>query len=124
MKQKKLFFLTLLAVILLAAIFVVPVFAQGETPPPATGGVAELNAEFLAFLVALTGFFKKQFNLEGKIVLGVAFVVGLFLYFSPLLAFGDAVTQVVDFVKWFLAGAGSIDVATSLLSKVGRKATP
>lgn len=120
MKMKKYLLITL-AVLLLAAIFVVPVFAQGETPPPVAGHVAELNAEFLAFLVALTGFFKKQFNLTGNIVLGVAFVVGLFLYFSPLLPFGGAVNQIVEFVKWFLAGAGSIDVATTLLSKVGSK---
>lgn len=136
MKKRTKFLLIALAAVLLAAILVVPVFAAGGTPP--TGAcwkcmpgianqevplpaVAVLNAEFLAFLVALTGFFKEQFGLKGKAVLGVAFGVGLALYFAPLLSFAPVIDQIVVFLKWFLAGLGAFDTTVNVLKQVGTK---
>src|SRR3990167_6407636 len=81
----------LLVVLVTAVLFVGPVLAKGlnqeGTPAAAVGAVD------MAFLLAITGFFKTQFDLRDKKILGLK--AGIF-------AFG----------KWFLGSIGTYDLAT------------
>jgi len=111
-----------LTILLLAAVFVVPVYAQGAEPPVDTPG-AMPQLEFIAFLVTITGFFKQQFDIKGKPLLLVAFGVGLALWFLPDIQtlFPSSaywLTRGLDFVKLFLASLGSFDVIVNVGAKI------
>lgn len=101
-----------------------PSIVQAQGEEPTTPAPADLNAEFLFFLVTITGFIKARFNISGNYVLGIAFVVGLVLYFAPLLAplAGPIIGQFVEFIKWFIAGAGSFDTGVNLISTAQKEA--
>lgn len=121
MKINKVLFV--IVFVLIALFMVSPVGAagnlQGETP--ASPNVAELDGEFLFFLITLTGFLKERFNVHGNLVLGVAFFVGLFLYLQPMyLPEAGVVNIIVSFVQWFLGAAGTIDTGKEFATAVGK----
>jgi peptidoglycan/LPS O-acetylase OafA/YrhL len=72
----------------------------------------------MAFLIAITGFFKERFKFRGNAVLIVAFIVGLFLWFTPeLSAIHPLSALVVGFLKWFLGALGSFDTLIDVQEK-------
>lgn len=107
----------LLVVLVIAVLFVGPVLAKGlnqeGTPAAAVGAVD------MAFLLAITGFFKTQFDLRDKKILGlkagifIALVVGLVLWYQPQIsALHPIVAGLFAFGKWFLGSIGTYDLAT------------
>jgi hypothetical protein len=118
-------FFVVLLVLLVAAFFVTPAFSQGVDPPvgqpAAPSDTSQL--EFIAFLVAITGFFKQQFNVTGKAILLVAFAVGIVLWFLPdiellLPAAASWIEKLLEFIKLFLASVGSFDVVVNVGAKI------
>lgn len=92
--------------------------SQAQEEPEAPS-VADLDAEFLFFLVTLTGFIKARFGVRGNKVLLLGIGVGLFLYLYPYFIpqAGTIVTAIVEFLKWIIAGAGSFDTLVDVGSK-------
>lgn len=79
----------------------------------------EINLLDVAFIVAVTAFFKAQFGLEQGKALLAAFGVALFVGFAPLVAVqfplvAPWVAALFNVVKIFLAAAGSYDFVKSL----------
>ena len=79
----------------------------------------EINLLDVAFIVAVTAFFKERFGLASKAALFAAFGVALFVGFAPLVAASFPVVQpwieaLFNVVKIFLAAAGSYDFVKSL----------
>ena len=73
----------------------------------------------VAFIVALTAFFKEQFGLTGWKVLLAAFIVALFIAFLPLVsalvpAAAPWLNQLLQVIVLFLAAAGSVDFIRQL----------
>lgn len=121
--------LLIVAIMLLVAfVFVVPALAQAADPPVApvaatTSPPVQSQAEFIAFVVLITGFFKQQFGLEGKWILGVGFLIALVLWFLPdiealLPTAAVWIDKFVELVKLFLASAGAFDTVVNVGSKI------
>lgn len=125
MKTKALSLILFGALILLA---VSPVMAQGlaqegeppveESAPPLPPAPVELPdaAAFGVLLIAITSFFRKQFELQKRQVIVAAFCVGLFLWFAPQLAalvddsaVAAFLNGAVQFVSVWLAAMGTVD---------------
>lgn len=67
-----------------------------------------------AFVLAVTAFFKQQFEISGKLALLCAFVTSLILSFAPLLALqfpmlAPWIEQLVKTFVIFLSAAGGYD---------------
>ena len=89
---------------------------------PATDPGAN-DAVFVAELIAITAFFQKRFGLGGYVLIGAAGLVGIVLWFAPLLsaaipAAGAWIDSGVTFVKLFLSAMGSVDFVTTVGSKI------
>lgn len=107
-------------VFVLAILFVVPLALayQGELPPEVAEVATPERVIDMAFLLAITGFFKAQFDIKGRPVIGVAFLVGLFLWFIPeISAINPVVALLAGFVKWFLGALGSFDTLIDVQEK-------
>jgi len=68
----------------------------------------------VAFIVAVTAFFKQQFGLVDKAALALAFVVSIVVGLAPQLvdalpALGPWIDAVIKVVVLFLSAAGSYD---------------
>lgn len=68
----------------------------------------------VAFVIAVTAFFKEQFGFSGKVSLAAAFVVSLVVGLAPLLGtqfpgLAPWIEQIVGIVVLFLSAAGSVD---------------
>ncbi len=68
----------------------------------------------VAFVVAITAFFKKQFGLADKLALLAAFLTSVFVGFVPLLgtllpAFAPWLESLTNVIVLFLSAAGSYD---------------
>jgi hypothetical protein len=79
----------------------------------------------VAFIIAATAFFKQQFGLTGKAVLGCVFILALLIGFAPLIgsAFPFVASYIgvlVKVVGLFLAAAGAYDGAVDLRMKKTR----
>lgn len=125
----KKFIRILFVVLVLAAVFVVPVLAQGETPPdvpaaePSPPASTNPSGADVAVLIAIVAFFKKRFDLKESGVIYAVVGVGAVLWFSPLLAaafpaFGEWINQVLAFVKWILASMGAVDFTINTGAKI------
>ena len=76
----------------------------------------------VAFIVAVTAFFKEQFGIADKHALAAAFLVSLVVGLAPQFALAFPVAEpwiaaVLNVVKLFLGAAGSYDLAIGLLRK-------
>ena len=68
----------------------------------------------VAFIIAVTAFFKQQFGFSGKTALACAFVVSLLVGFAPLIgtllpASAPFITVLINTIVLFLSAAGSYD---------------
>lgn len=68
----------------------------------------------VAFIVAVTAFFKEQFGFSGRASLAAAFGVSLVVGLAPTLAaavpaLAPWITQLVSIIIMFVAAAGSVD---------------
>lgn len=68
----------------------------------------------IAFIIAVTAFFREQFGLSGKASLGCAFVVALIVGLAPQLAatipaLAPWIEAVIRVIVLFLSAAGSVD---------------
>lgn len=74
----------------------------------------------VAFVIAVTAFFREQFGLKGKAVIGVAFLVTLIIGYVPLISelfpnVAPWLRVLVGTFSLFLAAAGSWDAARGLI---------
>lgn len=76
----------------------------------------------VAFIIAVTAFFKEQFGFTGKSALAAAFLVALIVGLAPLV--GSAfpplapwIEQVIKIIVLFLSAAGSVDAITQFKLK-------
>lgn len=74
----------------------------------------------VAFVIAVTAFFREQFGLKGKAVIGVAFLVTLIIGYVPLVSelfpnIAPWLRVLVGTFSLFLAAAGSWDAAVALI---------
>lgn len=120
--MKKILFLAI-ALIVVAFTFVpvIPVFAQDESPPAETVPDVETPAAptnpslpDVAVLISITAFFAVQFGLEKRGTIIAAFVIGLVLWFAPIIAdrFPDYKFWIDGFllyIKWVVSSMGSVD---------------
>lgn len=125
----KKFLSILLVMLVIAAVFVVPVLAQGETPPdvpaaePSPPASTNPSLPDVAVLISIVAFFKKRFDLKENGVIYTVLGVGAVLWFSPSLAaafpdFGKWIDQGLSFVKWILASMGAVDLAINTGAKI------
>lgn len=82
----------------------------------------------VAFILATTAFFKKQFGWKQKPSLVAAFVASLVVAFVPLVTealpnFAPYLDAVVNTVVLFLSAAGSFDLAVDVGGKIAEKAS-
>lgn len=119
----------LLFVLIVAAVFAVPVLAQGGIPPeviveePSPPASTNPSLPDVAILIAIVAFFKKRFGLSEYGVIYTVVIVGAILWFSPLLATifpeaGTWIDQIFAFVKWVLASMGAVDFAINTGAKI------
>ena len=76
----------------------------------------------IAFVIAITAFFKEQFGLVGKATIGVAFLVGVVMWGLPILttAFPVAapyINSFLLFLKVWLGAMGTADFGGQLIRK-------
>lgn len=110
-------FLLILLVLILIPFTAVMAKGVGQDAPPPVADTA-VRVIDMAFLLAITGFFKERFEVRGNAVLIVAFFVGLFLWFSPeLSSIAPWVAGVIAFIKWFLGALGTFDTAIDVQKK-------
>ena len=135
MKMLRKFWFVLMLVMALALLLVPTVYAQGTTPPVETVP-STIDASLIAYVLLITGFFKQQFNLNGKMVLLVGFILTVVFGFLPdIEALLPAAAIYIDkfflIVKVFLSSAGLFDtlvnvgakIATATLNKAGALST-
>ena len=82
----------------------------------------EITILDVAFVVAVTAFFKTQFGWEQKVALLAAFIVSLLVGVAPqvaaaLPAFAPWIDSVLRVVVIFLSAAGSYDFAVGMIRK-------
>jgi hypothetical protein len=116
-----LLFITLVVLLALPTVALARGLAQ-EAPPVTGPGVAVVVID-VAFLAAITAFIKKQFELQGKTVMAVAFGVGVIIWGAPLLsqAFpvaGTYIDSFMAFLKLWIGAMGSTDLFTDIGSKI------
>lgn len=76
----------------------------------------------VAFIIAVTAFFKEQLQIGGKAALGLAFLVALIVGIAPLIggmvpAAAPFIDVVIKVVVLFLGAAGSYDAVMDLRYK-------
>ena len=115
----------LLVVLGLALLPMMVVFAQGVEPPvgPPLATPTPSQAEFIAFVLMITAFFKQQFGVTGKPMLALTFVVALVLWFLPdleamLPAAAVWIEKFIELVKLFLASMGAFDLTVNVGAKI------
>ena len=122
-----------LILVVLVALAVAPTAALAKSPmqdPTPVSQAAAAAGEVVldvALMVAITAFFKEQFALTGRTFMGVAFVVGVFLWGEPLVAaafpaVGFYLDSFLAFVKVWLGAMGSVDAVTNIGAKIRAKA--
>jgi hypothetical protein len=109
----------------IALLFVAPVLAQGTEPPPVTTAqTTEADIiKLIAFTVLITGFFKQQFGLQGRMILLAGFIIIVILGFLPdIQALFPTGAYLIDkfvlILKVFLSSAGLFDTAVNVGAKI------
>lgn len=113
--KNKLFFLFVLLIVALFAVGNAYAMGPSQAADPAPAGVGLLDA---AFLLTITAFFKKQFNLSGWPVMVAAFIVALILYLPTVFSLPAEAVKLLGFAQWFIASMGSVDLSKDVLKSL------
>jgi hypothetical protein len=76
----------------------------------------------VVFIIALVAFIKTQLHITGRAVLGIAFLVALFVAFAPIVGglfppVAPFLVAIVQTIGLFLAAAGSWDAINGLRAR-------